>query len=103
MATLLAPHAAVSEPLTTDQALALARLARAAIGEPCVLPADLTVRVDCCVGVAAHDGRTSGADLMERADATLYWCKNGGRGAVALHSALHHDLTARRAGSSRAA
>lgn len=65
------------------QALALARLARNAIAAPCALSSQVSVAVDCCVGVALHDGAASAGDLIERADATLYQCKRRG-GAVAV-------------------
>lgn len=66
-----------------EQALAVARLARAAICEPVALAADVRVGVDASIGVALNDGAASPADLIERADATLYRCKNRGRRAVA--------------------
>lgn len=66
-----------------EEAVALAHQARATIGEAIALSPRIEVRVDACVGVALHDGVESPADLLERADATLYQCKNNGRGAVA--------------------
>lgn len=93
----------IDDVADAEQALALARLARSAIAAPFALSPQVTVAVDCCVGVALHDGAASPGDLIERADATLYRCKHRGGAAVAVWSPDGANAAPRAPATSQAA